>query len=218
MDENGWAVTDDDVVDVLWSVRIGPTGKRGRRNYHLVYLGAGQVLRTLEIAEVIETLRKSVPRSVMANAHRTTFYPGSILQLAERLLVLPGEWGPEKARLIDSLTNRGFRLLSSSFFNTDTCGRLSIPQGDGSAKLLACITSFNPEGKLLRPRQLTPGEATTYFFTSSPGYLEFPSSTMQASAALAQRSVTLKGRYGRPSQAADYLGWRIRTLPGFVNL
>ncbi len=65
----GYQPTVLDEVHLLYSLRIGNPAKRGRRHFHLLYMGAAQLARSLDLDEVVAILTDSLRQMLQIQAN-----------------------------------------------------------------------------------------------------------------------------------------------------
>ncbi len=71
----GWQAVDSSVVDTIFSLRLGPPSMRqGTRNYHLLYLGALQLVRTLDLQVIFDVLENHLKIIVASRAREDRLF------------------------------------------------------------------------------------------------------------------------------------------------
>jgi hypothetical protein len=212
--ENNWAPVSEEEVQMLFSLRVGPSSRRGRKNYHLLYAGATRVVRTLELQEVFDYLHDTLPEIVRVMAKDTVFVPGSVVSLGQRLLILPAGQGSGQTTLLRELTANGARLLAESFFAISPQGelRLDSEAADATSQAVICFTKYSPRNKTLRATRITPGESSLYLFSNGLNSRLEPALALQAVSRFATKSTSIKGNRGEAPQAADYLRKKVTRL------
>jgi hypothetical protein len=97
-----------ETVDELYSFFLGPdrTGSRVRR-YHLIYQNAERLVRTLDLEEALDVLRRQLELTVAMLAPRRLFVRGGAVAWGDRAIVLPGDDADEVEALVDALVEAG---------------------------------------------------------------------------------------------------------------
>ncbi len=179
-----WKPTENPVVDLLFSVRFGGTGKHGgTRFFNLVYEGAARLARTLDREEALQALEQYLTLSVAELAPRRLFVHAGVVSWKGKAIVIPGRSYTGKSTLTAALVRAGARYYSDEYAVLDRHGRvhpyprkLSLRQPEGpprrcdAAELggrsgstpipvgLVVVTQFR-EGARWKARTLSPGQA-----------------------------------------------------------
>lgn len=177
-----WEATHKPIVDSLFSLRLGPAAQRqGRRNYHLLYYGAVRIARSLDMAEILETLENYLRITVAFWAKEDhLFVHAGVVGWQDRAIVIPGRSFSGKTTLVSELIKSGATYYSDDMAIFDPQGRvhpfpvpLSVRQEDGRDRKqpeefgsisgveplpvgLVIVTNYE-EGAQWRPRTLSPG-------------------------------------------------------------
>ena len=140
-----WAAVNNPVVEILYSVRIGPPSRqRGRRNYHLLYMGAARLRRSLNLADILETFESNLHMMVafMAEPGRLFVHAG-VVGWKGRAILIPGRSMSGKTTLVAELIKAGASYFSDDMAVLDTDGNvhpypvpLSVRVGGGRCKVL----------------------------------------------------------------------------------
>ena len=177
-----WKPAASPVVDALYSLRVGQN-HLGIRQFHMVYDGPGQVARTLDLREALDTLESTLHMGVAVFARRYLFVHAGVVGWKGRAVLLPGRSMTGKSSLVAALVRAGATYYSDEFAVMDhrgrvhpypkpisvrreggrPCKRRAEEEGGkaGTRPLpvgLVAMTEFR-EGATWRPRKLTPGEA-----------------------------------------------------------
>lgn len=115
--EFGWKKSGSGLVSRLFSVRFAPvTEKKSRRHYHLLYLNASRLERTLVRSEVLDKLRVSLLDVAMLTAKDNLFVLGGIIHYKGRRLALPFHPSEGECVLAKELLKRGGRAEAERAF------------------------------------------------------------------------------------------------------
>ena len=216
---HGWELSDEEIVQLLVSLRVGPEGKKGKRNYSLLYMGTSQVARSLDVDEVFGVLESILPELVRATAKDSVFIPGSVVKWMDKLLVLPANGGTGRKTLLEELEKNQASVLARSFFSISPEGELRLDDveiEDESEKII-CFTEYVAKNKSLRARSLTPGESSLYLFSMGVSSRSQPALALSAVSSFASGVPSLKGNRGDVKQAVKYLSKKIDGLSSSRN-
>jgi hypothetical protein len=186
-----WESMSSPEVDALYSLRVG-SERLGIRQFHIVYIGSGQVTRTNDLQEALFTLESVVHGGVAVFAQNFVFVHAGVVGWRGRAVVLPGRSKAGKSRLAEALVRAGATYYSDEFAVLDSQGRvhpypkpISIRQGDplpplkrrpeaegwevGSDSLPIGLIAFTEykSGAKWRPKKLTPGKAVLNLFDNT---------------------------------------------------
>ncbi len=121
-----WTPSDEPVVDVLFSLRVAPpTTRKGRRNYNLLYVGAGRIARTLVLEEVLEPFESMMHLMVAWLAQEDhLFVHSGVVSWEGKAIVIPGRSHSGKTTLVSELINAGATYYSDDMAVFDSQGRV----------------------------------------------------------------------------------------------
>jgi hypothetical protein len=181
----GWEPDSEPVVDLLYSLRVGPPSKhQGRRNYNLLYMSAGRIARSLDMAEIYENLESNLQLLTAYLAKGYLFVHAGAVGWQGQAIIMPGRSFVGKTTLVTALLKAGATYYSDDYTVFDTEGRvhpypmpLSIRDeaGENAQKIpvedlggvkgreplpvgLVVLTEYQA-GARWQPRSLTPGRA-----------------------------------------------------------
>lgn len=199
-----WQLSDEEEVQILFSLRVAPPARPGRRNFHLLYLGASRLVRNLELREVVSYLERHLPEIVMATARDAVFVHGAIVASKGRTLVLPGQPGSGVDKLVARLRERGAQILAEDYFTVTPDGQLCLKTCEAETPLIL-FTEYSPGRKRIQTKDLTPGDSSIQLFASGLSCRTRPQLALGALANFAARSETLQGQWGNDGQAAEWI-------------
>ena len=203
-----WSLSDESVVDSLVSVRVGPPARRGRKNYHLLYWGAGRLMRTLDLNEIMEFFQERFKGIAQQFSPNDLFIPGAVVSHNDRHLVLPAQVDSGLNELLEALEGRGASCLTRNVFGISDSGGLKGENGHDlvdAKNVLVVFTEHSKRNKTLRGRAISPGNAALLLLGSGVGVASRAQKALSTVAAFSQRVESLKGKRGEAQQAADYL-------------
>ncbi len=172
-------------VDFLYSLRTGGPGKRrGTRHYNLLYAGSGQLVRTMELDVVLNSLEAHLQMMTAYLAEERLFVHAGVVGWQGQAIVIPGRGYSGKTTLVAALVKTGAIYYSDEFAIFDRQGyvhpyprpfsfRDSSGQRTGLYPVealggqvgeqplpvgLVVVTEYQA-GARWRPRPLTPGQA-----------------------------------------------------------
>jgi hypothetical protein len=121
----GWRPAVSPVVDGLYSLVVGGDGASSRvRRYHLLYVNAARLARTLELEVALEALESDLHFQVALTARRRLFVHAGVVAWRGRAIVIPGESGSGKSSLVAALVRAGAAYYSDEYAVLDGCGRV----------------------------------------------------------------------------------------------
>ncbi|MFN8607159.1 MAG: hypothetical protein U0931_06485 [Vulcanimicrobiota bacterium] len=169
-------------VEFLYSYRGG--GRRGRlRDYHLLYSGARQVVRTLEESEARRALHEEVNLLVGVASPNTFCLRGGAVLWRGRALVILGGAGRGTTRLMQALVSRGGTLLSDGLLLFDGVSGSLLAHGEHRPASIL-LTEYQPRARY-RPLRLQGGEAALKMFAVAPAAAVQPAKLLGALVRLA---------------------------------
>lgn len=203
-----WPILEGGEVQSLFSLRVAPPARRGRKNFNLLYWGAGRLLRTLDLNEALSFFDDRLRSIAQQMSPNDVFVPGAIVSWNERHLVLPAQEDSGLNELVGALEQRGAETLSRNFFSISSSGELKGETGESLDEVnrpLMVFTEYSKRNKTLRARQISQGTSALLLFSSGVGAAYRPQKALTAIAAFTQKVPGLRGKRGEVGQAADYL-------------
>lgn len=180
----GWDAADSPVVDVMFSLRVGPRSTRiGSRNYHLLYLGGLQLMRTFDLDAVFDALEGYLKIMIASQARADRlFVHAGVVGWQNQAIVIPGRSMSGKTTLVLELIKAGATYYSDDMAVFDTHGwvhpfpmPLSVREPEGRRKYIPetsghqvgvtplpvgtiLVTQYDPSAAW-RPRSIPPARA-----------------------------------------------------------
>jgi hypothetical protein len=181
----GWEPSSDPMVDGLYSLTVaGNGGRKGVRQYNLVYAGASRLARTLDLDDALQHLEWNMQWVVAVNSTENLFVNAGVVGWKRQAIVILGGGFSGKTSLVAALLRAGATYYSDEFAVFDRQGRvwpyprlLSIRGQGGEASRrcppeelgatsgdaplpvgLVVVTEYEP-GTCWQARSLSPGEA-----------------------------------------------------------
>lgn len=181
----GWEPSTEPIVEALYSLRVRSNGTgEGIRHFNLVYVGASQVARTLDLDEALQRLESHMQLMVAFNSTENLFVHAGVVGWQSQAIVMPGRSFSGKTELVAALLRAGATYYSDNYAIFDRQGRvwpyprlLSLREQDGKARRkcrpeelgaeigqaplpvgLVVATEYHPEADW-QARSLTPGQA-----------------------------------------------------------
>ena len=225
----GWAPLTTEVVDVLFSLRLGgETGRSGHRNFHLLYEGFTLRERTLDAEQLFETLEGELLLTVALMAESYVFVHAGVVELDGAAVVLPGRSGAGKTTLVAALVRAGATYYSDEMAVFDTEGRVlpfarALRLRDGATRRRITPAELGssigreaiPVGKILatsysqdarwRPRPLTPARTLMALFDNAVAAARDPERVLTVLERVIAGTTSLKGRRGEAGQLMEFL-------------
>jgi len=179
----GWTRQESPVVRHLLSLRLGGPGPRpGVRNYHLLYAGPSQVVRTLDRMQALFDLENALAAHVSAFSRERIFVHAGVVAWRGRAVVLPGRSHAGKSTLVAELLKAGATYFSDEYALLDAQGfvhpyarrlalrkpertvrigadELGAPIGDGPMPIAMVVRTEYRPGARWQPKRLSPGMA-----------------------------------------------------------
>ena len=158
----------EEEVEFLYSYRGGR--QRGRmRDYHLLYQGARQVLRTLDGEAVVQALHREIRLLVGVAAPNSFCLRGGAVLWRGRALVVLGPEGAGTSTLLGRLVGAGAQPLADSFVLFDGATSRLVGRGPAEGYPVAAVLLTRYESRRrFRPQQLSRGEAALELFACAP--------------------------------------------------
>jgi hypothetical protein len=105
----------DPAVDVLYSVVRGKIQTGGQRNYHLLYMNATRLVRTMEWPELQERLLLGARLLVTQSVQRDLFVVGTAVGHGDAAMLVLGLGQVARLALVQALVSAGGRYMSSEY-------------------------------------------------------------------------------------------------------
>jgi len=226
-----WKPARTPVVDYLYSLILGDGQPAGRvRRYHLVYSGATRLARTFDLHEALRLFELDLHFYIAEATRRYVFVHAAAVGWRGRALLLPGERGTGKSRLVAALVRAGAHYLSDRFAVLDARGRVhpypvpieladsekGLPEKRSAEALggetarrslpvgLIVFTHYRA-GARWRPRALSAGETGVELLRHVFSTAWAPEFVLRTLGALAERVPALKSARGEAEEAARTL-------------
>jgi hypothetical protein len=176
-----WRETESARVDSLYSLRIAPPTRSGRRPFHTLYRNAEQIGRARELERLVDIFESDMQLTLAQAARRKVFVHAGVVGWRGRAIVIPGRTYTGKSTLVRELVRLGAIYYSDEYAVLDEKGRVhpfARPLALRDENLLNRKLSFEelggtigmkplPVGTILvvkyragakwRPRELSPG-------------------------------------------------------------
>jgi len=121
----GSELDSEPIVDLLYSLFVGGPGKRkGVRRYHLLYAGAGRLVRTMELEQLLTNLEMHVQLMAAYLAEGYLFVHAGVVGWQGRAIVIPGRSFTGKTSLVTALVRAGATYYSDEYAIFDPQGRV----------------------------------------------------------------------------------------------
>jgi hypothetical protein len=181
----GWRSSPMDVVDILYSLRVGPPStRRGYRNFNLLYCGSALIARSMDLPPLFAAFHRHAELLTALRAQDCVFVHAGVVGWGGRALMIPGRSMSGKTTLVRALVRAGATYYSDEFAVLDGTGHvhpypvpLSIRGRDGQPGVRTPVESLGgqagtnpiPLGVIVvtryqrharwRPRLLSPAHA-----------------------------------------------------------
>ena len=221
----GWTPARTRRVERLYSLIVGgPTGARGIRRLHLVYVDEVRLARSLELDDVLHAFESDLALYVAEHARGRLFLHAGVVGWGDRAIVIPGASMSGKSRLVAALLEAGATYYSDEYAVLDGRGRVhayprALSLRDGAspppaastrrrARLaplpvgLVVVTRYRA-GARWRPRALSPGRAGIEMLTHAVAARRRPAAALRVLARALSSARAWKGTRG---EAADVVG------------
>jgi hypothetical protein len=227
----GWRPAASPVVDHVYSVVAGGNGPQAHiRRFHLVYAGAMQLARTLDLDEALDLLESDLHLHVAARARGKLFVHAGVVGWRDRAIVIPGRTLAGKTTLVAALVRAGATYYSDEYAVLDASGRvhpypkpLSIRR-EGSQRpqrlpveALGAAVGAKPlpvglillsryrAGARWRPRRLSPGQAVLALLAETVPARRRPAAAIARLGQVATQAPALRGMRGEAEELAHTL-------------
>jgi hypothetical protein len=116
-------------LDALYSWVVGGERRPGLRTFNLLYGGAGRIVRSLNVEEVLAILGSSLRQSISLLSRRFVFIHAGAVGWQGRAILIPARTFHGKSTLVEALVRAGAVYLSDEFAVLDAAGRVhSFPK------------------------------------------------------------------------------------------
>ncbi|MHB1193148.1 MAG: hypothetical protein ACYC6F_08870 [Longimicrobiales bacterium] len=232
----GWKPWSGVEVRRLYSLSVGGEGKlRGHRRYHVLYMNASRIERSLDLEYVLGRLEADVQLYVAERARRRIFVHAGVVGWKGKAILLPGRTLAGKTTLVSELLRLGATYYSDEYAALDAKGQvhpyarpLSIRSGAadphperrtaeelgagvGRRPLpvgLVAFTHFKP-GARWRPRVLTPGQGIISLLENAVPARRRPEACLATFRQVVRSARILKGARGEAAEMAEALLARV---------
>lgn len=112
------------LVDRLYSVLVGGTGRGGVTRLHVVYSDADMIARARDLDEALRQLEVDLQLYVAESSQRRLFVHAGVVGWRGRAIVIPGRSCSGKSTLVHSLVAAGATYYSDEYALLDARGRV----------------------------------------------------------------------------------------------
>lgn len=222
--------TADELVDMLFSVRLGGKTADGRGfNYHLLYRGNTRDMRTKDRGEVFLGLEYANHGHLAQHARDRVFVHAGAVAYGGQAILLPGRSTAGKSTLVVALLKAGAELCSDEFAVLDARGNLypfprrvslgsdperkdRIHPADLGATVarepvpvaLVALAQYRP-GATWQPRRLSSGAGAQALMSQTVSIDSFNHVGVPAYRNIVQRATVWKGFRGEADETAARL-------------
>ena len=222
------------VVDDLYSLVVGAAASNmGVRRFHLLYVGAERLARSLELDEVLAALAVDLEYTVANGARRKLFIEAGVAGWRGRALLVVGAPGTGTTTLITALVRAGATYYSGRYAVLDARGHVHpfagarTPISDGVATRVPAVSidrapeerngrAALPVGAIVmakyapgtrwQPVALSPGQAVLALLQHAVAVATRPSFALRVlERAVRDSHATLSGKRGEADSVADAL-------------
>lgn len=234
----GWVRTDREKVRRLYSLRVGGPGRgRGNKRFHVLFMNASRLERSLDLDYVLDRLEADVQLYVAERARGRVFVHAGVVGWRGKAILLPGRTLAGKTTLVSELLRLGATYYSDEYAVLDAQGRvhpfprlLSLrspggdrnerparrPAGDLGAETgrgplpvgLVAFTRFKP-GARWRPQPLSPGQGILSLLENAVPARRRPEACLATFREVAASASFLKGTRGEGGEMAEALLARV---------
>lgn len=230
-----WTPVRSNVVEHLYSLRVGGDGAKNKRvrRFHLLYSDAVRVARSLDLDEVLRALEADLQLFVATEARNRLFVHAGVVGWRGRAILFPGTSGSGKTTLVTAMVRAGASYYSDEYAVLDSRGRvhpyaraLVVRDGPGTPRKVAVSelggqagttplpvglvvpTTYEP-GARWRPRPLSPGKGAMELLANTVAVRLRPELALSTLTRAVGRFPVLKGARGEAEELAASL---LRTL------
>ena len=214
-------------LDVLYSWVVGGELRPSVRAFHIMYEGAGRIVRTLKPAELFEAFETRLRMAVALLSRRFVFIHAGAVGWGGRAVVIPGRTFTGKSALVEALVRAGAEYLSDEYALLDRRGRVHpfakpisvrvhnsirqepLPVADFGGRVAerpmkvgAILSTRYQEGAKSRFRAASPGQGILDLIANAVAARWAPSRVMAATCRAAAGATVLRGPRGEAAEAA----------------
>jgi hypothetical protein len=227
----GWQPSPTDEVDILYSLRLAPPGKRkGQHNYHLLYCGSALLARSLEFSPLLTAFENHAQLLTAFRAQDCLFVHAGVVGWQERAILIPGRSMTGKTTLVKALVESGATYYSDEFAVLDKVGQvhpypvpLSIRGNNGQPGHktpveslggqagveslpvgLVVVTHYQPRAHW-QPQALSPAQALLALMDNTVAAQREPQYTMPILRQVVMNASTIQGKRGSAGRIAPAL-------------
>jgi hypothetical protein len=226
-----WETTSSSVVDRLYSILIGGEGPRANvRRFNLLYGDHVRLARSVDVAQVFDTLESDLRLVVAEFARRRVFVHAGVVGWQGKAIVVPGRSYSGKSTLIAELVKAGASYYSDEYAVFDSRGRVHPfhkpleMREEGSTKQtkvnveelggclgvkplpvgLVLVTQYKA-GVRWRPRKLSAGEGVLALLANTVSARRSPEKALASLQYVVASAIVLKGARGDARQLTETL-------------
>jgi len=218
-------------VDRLFSLTVGGhDAARNLRRFHLLYAEAEQLVRTLELDDVMTALETDLQLHVAEFAPRRVFVHAGVVGWRGRAILLPGPSHAGKTTLVAALVRAGATYYSDEYAVLDDSGRVhpyprdprvrgeddrtrpvalatlgAVPAGRAPLAVGLVALARYRAGASWRPRPLSPGQGALGLLAHTVPARLRPERAMAALRGVAAQAPAWKGTRGEADETAAWL-------------
>ena len=112
-------------VEHLFSLRIGGASPRSKiRRFHLLYLDAARLSRSMNLEETLKALDTNIQLMVSLEAPTKLFVHAGVVAWRDRAILIPGSSFSGKSTLVSELVRHGAVYYSDEYAVLDGRGRV----------------------------------------------------------------------------------------------
>jgi hypothetical protein len=221
----------DPTVDVLYSVVRGKSQVGGQRNFHLLYMNATRVVRTLEWPELQERLLLGARVIVTQSVRRHIYVAAAAVSCGAQTILILGLGQIARLELVQALVSAGCKYMSTEYALISTEGavvspfpnlvpvrsalgekgtyrsaaELGWPEETGSLPIrLVVIATHAPEASW-RQRRLTQGRGLFAMMSAAIAARREPETTLRVFDRALANATFLEVRFAHAGDAAKRL-------------
>jgi hypothetical protein len=218
-------------VDRLFSLTVGGhDAPRNLRRFHLLYAEAEQLVRSLELDDVMTALEIDLQLHVAEFAPRRVFVHAGVVGWQGRAILLPGTSHAGKTTLVAALVRAGATYYSDEYAVLDDSGRVhpytrdprmrgeddrttpvplatlgGAPAGRTPLRVGLVALARYRAGAPWRPRLLSPGQAALGLLAHTVPARLRPQRALAALRGVMAQAAAWKGTRGEADEAAAWL-------------